>query len=462
MHSCVPVSKTTPEAERIPSGFTGLRTAGNKGQSLTEPEPYASFKDRYATISKTTPEAERIPSGFMSLGNAGFTNTLKKPYLLFAKLKEIEQVSTLIPKEQSSTSINASCRMNSDDAPEQIVSQRDNIPISDISDNTSNSDIHQESKTQFSTSPIHTEPISLEDKEIDEFLDSTYKERVSKEIIQSIKEKKFRDQELSSISVEESCSEKVRPKVPLEQNSKSAPIQKDISNLTKLSECKVRQVQALPEETKVSHDYIVVQDFIQEVSSGESEKVRPKVPLKQNGVVNHVSNTESTNIISRADTTKKTSLIAQISASPEEKGYQVLSEKINNPENRKNSKNNTLNLFLLKKMLSKEKHKEVINKLTMHFTDSPKVDLYCSVDKEGEHQTDSYWILGSHCPLCRKNHISLQDKWWLDNQGNKFYYLYCDNIKDPGIPFDEVLEAYPENSKLIQELKTQSFTLPIP
>ncbi|CAG8817484.1 13031_t:CDS:1, partial [Racocetra fulgida] len=90
------------------------------------------------------------------------------------------------------------------------------------------------------------------------------------------------------------------------------------------------------------------------------------------------------------------------------------------------------------------------------------MDKNNSIDTEGEHQTDSYWVLGSHCPLCRENHMSLQGKWWSDNQGNKFYYLYCDNIKDPGIPFDEVLEAYPENSKLIQELKTQSFTLPIP
>ncbi|CAG8675440.1 2608_t:CDS:2, partial [Ambispora leptoticha] len=160
--------------------------------------------------------------------------------------------------------------------------------------------------------------------------------------------------------------EKVRPKVPLEQNSKSVLIQ--------------------PEETKVSHDYIVTQDFIQEVSSGftdeeiievidvlttnttievelahlflkvniegkntiqakqrdfitdsektiipgynktpfwnnfgnltESEKVRPKVPLDQNDVVNHVSNTESTDIISRADMIKKTSSIAQKSVPP--------------------------------------------------------------------------------------------------------------------------------------------------
>lgn len=89
----------------------------------------------------------------------------------------------------------------------------------------------------------------MEDKAVDEFLISTYNEKVSKEIIQRIREKK---QELSSISVEELCSEKVRLKVPLEQNSKSVLIQ--------------------PEETKGSHDDIVAQDFIQEVSSGFTDE----------------------------------------------------------------------------------------------------------------------------------------------------------------------------------------------
>ncbi|CAJ0746881.1 19914_t:CDS:2 [Entrophospora sp. SA101] len=67
----------------------------------------------------------------------------------------------------------------------------------------------------------------------------------------------------------------------------------------------------------------------------------------------------------------------------------------------------------------------------MHFTDSPKLDKYSSVDKEGEYQIDMYWVLGSRCPLCREKHMSLR-------------------------------EAYPENSGLIQELKSQCFTSPIP
>ncbi|CAJ0842252.1 7469_t:CDS:2, partial [Entrophospora sp. SA101] len=50
-------------------------------------------------------------------------------------------------------------------------------------------------------------------------------------------------------------------------------------------------------------------------------------------------------------------------------------------------------------------------------------------------------ILIGYCPICRENHMSLQE---------------------PGISIDEVLEAYTENSEPIQELKTQCFTSPIP
>ncbi|CAG8650740.1 11676_t:CDS:2, partial [Acaulospora morrowiae] len=61
--------------------------------------------------------------------------------------------------------------------------------------NTSNLDTYQESVSP--TSPIHTESKSLEEKEEDEIMDSMYKERTSKEIIQKIKEKRLRDQDLS-------------------------------------------------------------------------------------------------------------------------------------------------------------------------------------------------------------------------------------------------------------------------
>ncbi|RHZ78323.1 hypothetical protein Glove_166g221 [Diversispora epigaea] len=49
-------------------------------------------------------------------------------------------------------------------------------------------------------SQIKAEPISLEDKEVNDFVDLKHKEQVSKEIIQSIKEKKLREQDLSLVN----------------------------------------------------------------------------------------------------------------------------------------------------------------------------------------------------------------------------------------------------------------------
>ncbi|RIB15567.1 hypothetical protein C2G38_2192054 [Gigaspora rosea] len=117
---------------------------------------------------------------------------------------------------------------------------------------------YEELSSQYSTSPVCTENKSLKDKEIDEFVDSIYEEQVSKEIIQRIREKKLREQELSSISVEELCSEKVRLKVPLEQNSKSVPIQ--------------------PEETKVSYDYIVAHPSRNQAQKESIEVIKNKEP----------------------------------------------------------------------------------------------------------------------------------------------------------------------------------------
>ncbi|RHZ83005.1 hypothetical protein Glove_101g2 [Diversispora epigaea] len=84
---------------------------------------------------------------------------------------------------------------NSNDTPEQTNLRCDDTLATNISDNTSNSGVHQELSSQYPASPIRTESKSLEDKEVDEFLDSKYKEKVSNEIIQSIKEKRLREQE---------------------------------------------------------------------------------------------------------------------------------------------------------------------------------------------------------------------------------------------------------------------------
>ncbi|CAG8446556.1 10837_t:CDS:10 [Acaulospora colombiana] len=63
----------------------------------------------------------------------------------------------------------------------------------------------------------------LEDEEIDEFLDLKCKERVSEEIIQIIKEKKLRDQEVSSGSQDTSPEELISPPLPSIHNENSNP-----------------------------------------------------------------------------------------------------------------------------------------------------------------------------------------------------------------------------------------------
>ncbi|CAG8580445.1 7664_t:CDS:2 [Gigaspora rosea] len=110
--------------------------------------------------------------------------------------------------EQKQSQTNENFIVKSDDDAKGIdqssvntMKNSNDTPASNISDNTSNSDdvsnfdICQESENQYLTSPILIGPKSSEDMEIDDFLDSTYKEKVSKEIIQSIREKKLRVQE---------------------------------------------------------------------------------------------------------------------------------------------------------------------------------------------------------------------------------------------------------------------------
>ncbi|CAG8616574.1 7174_t:CDS:1, partial [Diversispora eburnea] len=77
-------------------------------------------------------------------------------FKLDGDIKEIKQVDMLTLKKQSSTSIskvsiaNVSCRINSDDTLKQIVLQHNDILISDISNNTSNSSIYQKLETHKS------------------------------------------------------------------------------------------------------------------------------------------------------------------------------------------------------------------------------------------------------------------------------------------------------------------------
>ncbi|CAG8643586.1 3670_t:CDS:2, partial [Diversispora eburnea] len=93
--------------------------------------------------------------------------------------------------------------------PKQIefLHSKNDAPMSNIFNNSSNSDVQEVTASSNSdiyqdsvtpTSPIPVETISLEEKEENEFLNLQYKEQVSKEIMERIREKKLRDQELLS------------------------------------------------------------------------------------------------------------------------------------------------------------------------------------------------------------------------------------------------------------------------
>ncbi|CAG8817903.1 22292_t:CDS:2, partial [Gigaspora margarita] len=343
--------------------------------------------------------------------------------------KENEELRNRVAKLEQNQCIDTNTKSlddetNSNNTSEQIISCNEKS-------NTSNSDIYQDSVTP--TSPAETISFDsqsdlrrLEEKVENEFLDSKYRERIRKEIIQNIKKKKLWDQELFS------TPENTIPKISIPPNknvsipeAKKSLLNKDLNiQDTKLSSSESKSFIISSSNQEQSNIFPKLKfPIIKKLNKLFSEKTECQKVIGVKNLHAHITEPSSSNNI-------------EVNASPKEKEYQVLSVKINNPENRKNSKNNTLNLFPLKKMLSKEKRKEVINKLTTHFTDSSKLDLYFSINKKGEHQSDAYWVLSSHCPLCRENHTR--------------------------ISFDEVLEAYPENSKLIQELKTYCFTLPIP
>ncbi|CAG8551144.1 4278_t:CDS:2, partial [Cetraspora pellucida] len=125
--------------------------------------------------------------------NAKLKQALKEHESRFMKLEQNDKDTAL---ENAKLKVRTNLHCNKSETCGYTI---DTLAIN-ISDNTSNSDICQELSSQYSTSSVCTESKSLEDKEIDEFLGSTYKEQVSNKIIQSIKEKKLLDQELLSTS----------------------------------------------------------------------------------------------------------------------------------------------------------------------------------------------------------------------------------------------------------------------
>ncbi|RHZ69857.1 hypothetical protein Glove_277g15 [Diversispora epigaea] len=114
-------------------------------------------------------------------------NKMQKQTITTQNTPSKEEMSSPLSENNFENSKQKFCINNS----EQIDSRCDDTPTSEISDNSSNSDIYKESLTRCSTSPICAKSKSLEDKEMGDFLDRVYKETVSNEIREKNREKKL-------------------------------------------------------------------------------------------------------------------------------------------------------------------------------------------------------------------------------------------------------------------------------
>ncbi|RHZ46240.1 hypothetical protein Glove_628g18 [Diversispora epigaea] len=66
----------------------------------------------------------------------------------------------------------------------------------------------------------------------------------------------------------------------------------------------------------------------------------------------------------------------------------------------------------------------------------PCIHLENTLIQEGKHQYNGYWTsYNCICPLCKKQYQWVLGKWWVNRQGQKLYFLTCDNSKsdDTGI-----------------------------
>ncbi|RHZ52557.1 hypothetical protein Glove_460g18 [Diversispora epigaea] len=203
----------------------------------------------------------------------------------------IDTQNALSTKDVLQSSINSShfVSASGNDTPEQTVLQCEDIPISNITDNTlnsndtheqivsyneesnisshfvttsGNSDLYQESVTP--TPPIPAKTISMEEKEENEFLDSMYKEQVSKEIMERIREKKLRDQNLSS---DISSSEEVVSEVSVPSTS-----------ISRNTELRKSEISAGAPRPKNSHRKKGAENISQMICESQSQKLIPDPP----------------------------------------------------------------------------------------------------------------------------------------------------------------------------------------
>nr|CAG8607061.1 7193_t:CDS:2 [Entrophospora candida] len=335
------------------------------------------------------------------------------------------------PLEQTQNTI--SSEINSDNTPEQMEN---------TSDNVSNSDVCQKLIAQCSTSSIYTETKSLEDKEINDFLDRKAKEKLSDIMRDRNREKKLLRNNEDSISWTQEAQGTISSEIKIPYNQKveqglmhelSAFInKKSLSN--PISDKRIT-------ENMLDGDYLTPGSalHLKRLKTGQKEILR----CSKKNINGQKARTQFYDEMEPYLPGVKREYLHEMTQKAKNIYTLFKGIGIDKIEHTMYSADaiSRLTDAQIQNIINHFPKKSTNSKSEVSISAEPKkksgTELNHSVDKEDEHQSNTYW----YCPICRKNHMNLQE---------------------PGTSIDEVLEAYPENSEPIQELKTQCFTSPIP
>jgi hypothetical protein len=176
----------------------------------------ARLMARIAELERTVEEKDELMARIMELERykSDTVNLITENIELKDRITKLEQKQLHDNKSLVNTApaeiVNSNDTPASD--PEQIVSQCDDTPVSDISDDTSNSG-NTPSEHILVQSKLPEDNIDYDIAETLDFVETKYKERVSEEIMERIREKKLRDQNLS---LDISSSKEVVPEISAE------------------------------------------------------------------------------------------------------------------------------------------------------------------------------------------------------------------------------------------------------
>ncbi|CAG8576315.1 4957_t:CDS:2 [Paraglomus occultum] len=173
-----------------------------------------------------------------------------------AKIMKLEQTVDKIEKQNHDISQSPVC------SPLPVTSQLSSPPP--IED-------HSDKEYSVSVNQLKTEPVSLEDRVVDEFVDSMYKEQVSNEIRDRSREKKLQResagnqaQDLSQFHEITSRDMESRPQV--NHNTKTVPSGNDQSHVILTESPSLQtEVSELEQDDEIDKNQIVEQGLIQEL-----------------------------------------------------------------------------------------------------------------------------------------------------------------------------------------------------